>query len=368
MGTGSHAPHAAVSVVRRVKLGLIARADWSGLGIQTWEFHQHMHPDKTLVMDLGHLYNSHEDCNKWTDLSRYPDPDIVIRGWDVDPSSTRLFLDGLDAVYSAETFYGWDLVNKATASGVRTYLHVNPEFCQHLVEPQLPKPTRFLTGTPWMFDRLPEPKQILPFPVAPERFPARRKNVPAKNFLHIIGRPAAYDRNGTRELMRAVPHITANITIRLCCLNGNYLKDIYTAMQGACPNNVDLIFDNTTPANYWELYDDADVLIMPRRWGGMSLPIQEAMGAGMPVILAAHDVYSAHARQDWVVASQPNSHFHARTQIDIHAVNPQALAAKIDLFAQSEQLVVDSYAAARSWADRHSWQALKPTYEAVFAE
>ena len=36
-----------------MKLGLIARADNTGLGMQTWEFYRAMKPEKTLVVDIS---------------------------------------------------------------------------------------------------------------------------------------------------------------------------------------------------------------------------------------------------------------------------------------------------------------------------
>jgi glycosyltransferase involved in cell wall biosynthesis len=353
-----------------VKLGLIARADMSGLGIQTWEFYQHMRPDKTMVIDVSEFYNEAEECNKRTDLGLYPSADIIVKGWEPSPDQFEDFLDGLDAVYTAETPYGWDLVRLAQQRGVRTYVHVNPEFCEHLVTPTLIKPTLLMAPTPWLFDRIPDPKCIVPVPVAAERFPrfprseVFMKNAPAKNFLHVIGRPAAYDRNGTLELIRALPYVTQPINLKFSCLQAGYVLDAIRPID--VPDHVHIDIDESQHHDYWHIYQDQDVLIMPRRWGGMSLPIQEAMAAGMPVIMGSNDVYSKHVPVDWVVSSHYSSMFQARTRIDVHAADLKDLAVCIDTFASDELHMSCGYEYTRRWVEEHSWKALKPMYERVF--
>ena len=82
-------------------LGLIARADGSGLANQTFEFYRHMHPDRVLVIDVGHLYNDTDHSNKRTDLSRFPGA-LVSNGWIPNTSTIEQFCDGLDVIFTCE--------------------------------------------------------------------------------------------------------------------------------------------------------------------------------------------------------------------------------------------------------------------------
>ncbi|MGW8178315.1 MAG: hypothetical protein ACWGQW_06055 [bacterium] len=50
-----------------MRVGLIARADKTGLGIQTYEFYKQMNPDKVMVVDLSHC------SGQSPDMSLYPD-------------------------------------------------------------------------------------------------------------------------------------------------------------------------------------------------------------------------------------------------------------------------------------------------------
>ena len=88
-----------------MRLGMIARADNSGLGIQTYEFARHMKPQKTLVINVGHLANTTSHCNKSTHLDRFPGS-IVHRGWEPSAKTIATFLDGLDVVASQTGTFG----------------------------------------------------------------------------------------------------------------------------------------------------------------------------------------------------------------------------------------------------------------------
>ena len=37
--------------------------------------------------------------------------------------------------------------------------------------------------------------------------------------------------------------------------------------------------------NYWEIWEDADVYVSPRKYAGQSLPLNEAMSLGMAVMM-----------------------------------------------------------------------------------
>jgi len=185
----------------------------------------------------------------------------------------------------------------------------------------------------------------------------------AHRFLHVAGRPAIHDRNGTADVLRALPHVRSKITVTIRCLLPGYVDALVRVMKLRIPPHVELVIAEDDVDDYWELYAGQDILVMPRRFGGMSLPIQEAMAAGMPVILGAHDVYAqAHGRRGWVVPSRKTDRFMAKTWIDVYGVNERDLAAKIDEFATDATLFVDGQAAARDWAHRHSWDSLKPRY------
>lgn len=341
---------------RRHRLGLIARADNRGLGIQTWEFAQHMHPDKILVIDVPSV-------QPLVYRDRFGSDAVTIQGWP-QPENFARFLADLDAVYTAETPYNHSLFSIAEQLGVRTVLAVNPEFLDHLDHPNLPKPTVFACPSTWMFDKIPPPKTLLPFPVATERFQPNTATT-ATNFLHVVGRPAIHDRNGTHAIASALPYIRSEVTITFACQQNGYVEQHLDGVD--VPSNVTVNILGRDCEWYWDNYRDQHVLILPRRFGGLCLPMQEALAAGMPVIMP--DVSPNHDRlpDAWLTPAVRDATFDVRGQpIVVHRTDPHDLAKLIDKFACDRDFYNDAKATALMLAKAISWENLKPRYDELF--
>jgi hypothetical protein len=350
-----------------VKLGLIARADNSGLGVQTWEFARHLQPAKTLVIDVGDLRDDTTHCNKATYRQRYNGATFH-RGWTPGRQVLRQFLRGLDVVFTAETPYNMELFHLARTMNVRTVLQYNFEFLPHLNDPSLPKPDVFAGPTQWRWGEVPfDNKTLLPVPIALDRFGKSRVSVTSgtRHFLHIVGRPAVFDRNGTPDLLQALRHVTSNIRLTLKCQDRDYLNKM---VAGACiPPNVDVTVDSGDVENYWDLYREGDVFLMPRKYGGLCLPAQEALGAGMPVVMTDIDPNNTWLPSEWLVPGRLVAQFHAMNRVDVYAPAAVELAAKIDLFAQDEEFFAAAKVKASELAQGLGWDALKPEYAKALA-
>jgi glycosyltransferase involved in cell wall biosynthesis len=336
-------------------LGLIARADRSGLGVQSLEFFRAMKPDRVLVINVGHMADSGEHCNKVTDLSWYPGA-MICNGWQPNRLQLQAFLAGLDSVFSCETFYSDELPHMARSMGVKTVLQPNFEFLRPWAAPDL-----WAAPSLWRFSEIPERKIHLPVPIATDRFTAREFPATAGNFLHVVGRPAVHDRNGTTDLLEALQYVTAEITLTLRCQNSVYINELVS--QHVIPGNVNVRIAPSAVQNYWELYDTGDVLVMPRRYGGLSLPVNEALGAGMPVIMTDASPNNTWLPSDWLVPARKINEFHAMTRVDVYQADPIALAAKIDAFATNADLYGTAKTQAAQLAKQYSWQEMKPLYD-----
>lgn len=343
----------------RPRVGLIARADSRGLGVQTHAFYRAMQPAKTIVIDCpsAQPLTPH--------FARFPDATIV-HGWPTARDFSQL-LDGLDAVYTAECDYTRDglLYGLAERMGVKTVLHLNWEFFDHARNPNLPRPTLFAAPSMWHYDEIPDPKMLLPVPIEMDRFtnlcpPAAS----ATRFLHIVGRPAVHDRNGTRDLLAALPYVRSPITVTIRCQDPAYVPSLLNPRM--IPANVELVIQSADLPNYWDCYVGADVLVMPRRFGGLCLPVNEALGAGMPVIMPNIEP-NGWLPPDWLVPATKSGSFMAKVRIDLHTTDPRALAAKIDQFASDRTFYAEAQTQARDLAKRNSWEALLPEYQRVFA-
>lgn len=344
-----------------MRLGLIARADSRGLGVQTKAFYDHMHPVKTLVVNCPSA--------KPLPVRRdwYPDA-TWIEGWPTPQDFERFFTD-LEVVYTAETIY--DHLNQnyaynlARKMGVKVVNHTNPEFCDAFRHPAWPRPDLYAAPSTWMWDRLPDPKVLLPVPVATEHF-APQTATEATNFLHVVGRPAIHDRAGTADFLRALHYVRSEINVTITCQEPGYVERL-VSNNGGLPGNISLTVADGDVKDYWDLYAHQHVLVSPRRFGGLSLPMQEACAAGMPVIAPAISPTVDWLPSDWLVWAAHMGSFKAHTSVDLYTVHPRQLAEKIDAFASDSGYYRDSSARALGIAKRLSWQELKPEYERVLA-
>lgn len=239
-----------------MKIGIIARMDRTGLGYQTKALYDLLQPSKVLVVDST-TFNGNEQIHDW-----YEDP-TVSDGFITDELAGE-FMEGLNVVISCETFYNDNLCNLARYRGIKTILQPNAELNPYFNNFRLPKPDAFFLPSTYRQREtmhLQVKQYYCPPPITMEYTPIQRRREGNLEVLHIQGKKALADRNGTDyvRLMR-IPGV--NITI---------------ASQGEL--NVE---DNK------DLYDQKyDVMLMPRRYGGLCLPMREALAMNLPVLMPA---------------------------------------------------------------------------------
>lgn len=339
-----------------VKVGLIARGEDRGLGIQTWEFARGMEPDRTLLVDMGELARGFP-----THADRYPDATVALfdphRGLPEDV--VRPWLDGLDVVFSAETIYDQRIIAWCREQGIATVVQLNPEFYKHPSDPNLLHPTMWWAPSPWRMEHLAANTRLVPVPVALDRFhvePRVHEGGPLR-VLHVVGHRAAGDRNGTTEMLVATSHLREPVHVTFVT------QDRRLPSPRATRRGVTSRVVLGGVGNYWDLYDGHDVLVMPRRYGGLCLPVQEAMAAGLAVVMTDCEPQ----RSYWPVVLAPS-----RTQgvlrtatgdVPLTVAHPGGLAATIDRLARNRDELAEWQARGRSWAVEHSWAAMRSEYD-----
>jgi glycosyltransferase involved in cell wall biosynthesis len=339
-----------------MRLGLIARADSRGLGIQTKAFHDNLHPTKTMVVDCPSA-NPLPIRRDW-----YPGA-TWINGL---PTVTdlRAWLAGLDVVYTAETGYSKALWTEARRAGVKTVLHANYEFLDRTDTPSL-----WAAPSLWHIDDFPAARLHLPVPIDTRRFDFHETSRPdsdiARRFLHIVGRPAIHDRNGTADLIAALEHVTARIRVTIKCQDPHYVRPLLR--KARIPANVEIFASAGDTENYWDNYRGHDVMVMPRRFGGLCLPAQEAIGAGMPVIMPNISPNNTWLPPEWLTPAQHVGSFTARQRIDYYNTDPQALAALIDRIATDQEFYTAARNTASALRQELSWDTLAPLYRDTLA-
>lgn len=248
-----------------MRWGLIARSETDrGIGVQTLAIHDNLNPERTLVvLDQKSGFKSHPQ--------NYPDATIVALKHGphknaLNETVVRDWWQGLDVVFTVETFYDWDLIGWAKADGVATVVQGNPEFWQA----SNPQPDVWTWPTRWRLEHLPT-GPVIPVPTMSRPNTSAPSDAANLRVLHIAGNGAMGDRNGTNLIADASRRVAAGTRITV------YSQTPIPVMRGV---------RNCAPVeNRWDMYRDHHVLVLPRRYGGLCLPAIEAMSCGLAVMM-----------------------------------------------------------------------------------
>lgn len=332
---------------------MLARGEDRGIGIQTWEWWRHVQPASTLLVDLGDLARN---------FARHPDrfpgaTHAALRGdGTFDEAVVRAWLEPLDVLYTVETFYDWRIVDWACREGVRTVVHCNPEFYRHGRDVLLPEPDAWWLPTTWRAGLVDHGARVVEVPVPLDRWPTPEYEQPRDpeeplRILHVVGHRAMGDRNGTRALLQALRLVKSHVRVTLATQDARLPSARFR-------HNIEVVQAMGGVDDYWTMYAGHDVLVMPRRYGGLCLPVLEASGAGLAVVMT--DV--SPQRDDWPhvigvpVIARPIIETPAG-RIPTWDAHPMSLAETIDTLAQNPDVLRDAQRAARRWAERQAWDS-----------
>lgn len=341
-----------------MKIGLLAYSTNTGLGYQTLAFYRHMKPHKTLLVDL-HKFNGMK-----THHERYQDGEVMLTRNMPDCGHMDWLTNDVDIVFICETPLNYCLMEKAKAKGVPVVLQYNYEFLDYLNRKDIEAPAVLAAPSIWHKKDVESlgiaPVLDLPVPTDASDINFREIDE-CRTIFHIAGKQAIHDRNGTQTFIEAA----------LKC--GNKFKYIIYAQQldgttetlvKKAQQRIDLELVQDV-ANYADMYKVGDVLVLPRKYGGLCLPMQEALTAGIPVIMPDIEPNAYRLPKQWLVPAKRERSFMTRTQIDIYETDPNFLAFKMCEFANKEFM---------SWSNKEaleigkglSWKKLKPYYQTVF--
>jgi glycosyltransferase involved in cell wall biosynthesis len=311
-------------------LGIIARSDNTGLGNQTRELVKMLNPDKILLIDSEH-FNGNEQHPEWykdynvtTTLSGFPTKQGLIE-----------FLRNIDVVLSCETFYIQDFLHYAKRRGIKTILQYNFEFLLNMSVPEAELPDVLLAPSLWNIDQIEKMvngrcKVIhLPPPTDSTLFENVRQNNMSKDhnrLLHVGGKFAAKDRNGTDTVLQMLKYSKASYELVITTQKFPELdlKDSRVTLN------------NSNPENREELYNGFDAMLLPRRYAGLCLPMNEALISGLPVFMTDISPNNLILPKEWLVKSEHINSFQAKSLVDVYDGNPEHLAAIVDEYMDNK--------------------------------
>jgi glycosyltransferase involved in cell wall biosynthesis len=327
-----------------VRLAIIVRADQTGLGYQTKSYYKHLKPHKTVVIDISNL-NGNEQYYDW-----YKDAHIY-KGIPND-EQCRQIINDTDVLLTAETPYNLNLFKIARENGVKTVCVENPEFFDGFKYPQLQLPDLIILPSVWKENEIRQFAEKRGTKVVQIHHPVDLNNFnyqtrKTHRFMHIAGTPAVLDRNGTWDFLQAKQD--GIITTQ----NEQLAKHI--KMRYSRSRIITGVNDNRL------LYTYGDILVMPRKYGGNCLPLNEALATGMPVIMPDIEPNNNILPKEWLVRANKTGYIEPRGEVvDIYSIDIQQLKEKINWFETQDiqKLSEQAYEIAKTI----SWDTLKPKY------
>lgn len=340
-----------------MKVGTICYATDQGLGILAKSFF-----DNGIVTDaLVVRHGRHTTHDEW-----YPGAEQLtnVKYHEAMTTAAR-FCRGMDVMLFFETPFVWEMMPYCKEKGVKTVLMPMHE-CLHEAVNRCP-PDLWLCPSLLDLDVAKEHVQrlggIAAFLPVPVQVPWRQRTK-AEVFVHNAGHGGLRGRNGTAELLEAMPLVKSPIKLILRSQDSRTLVGSLQQIEG--DERIELRVNNYA---YETLWQEGDAFVFPEKFNGLSLPLQEARAAGMLVM--ATDRYPMNT---WLPhepllpicggnRTRIGPPYH---EFDEAIIDPRAIAAKIDEWYGRD--ITGESLAGRLWAEANSWEVLKPKYLNVLEE
>ena len=345
---------------RVMKIGIIARSDNTGLGNQTMELVKMLNPDKIMLIDSSKFNSNKQHPERYSGYNY-----ITTKMGFASSEEVRELVREVDVIISCETFYNNRLAMYARKRGVKTVLQYNYEFLDNLSNPDAPLPDVLLAPSVWnledvedRFGRL-AVVEHLPPPTDPTIFAkAKNNNLKRhKKLLHIAGKVADKDRNGTESVIEMMKHSTADFTLDI-----KTQSDIKIDFDD---DRIKIIKDNVE--DHADMYSGYDAMVLPRRYAGLCLPMNEALMSGLPVFMTDVSPNNHVLPAEWLVKSSKIDTLMTRTMLNVYSADPKELAKIVDNYMSSEDLAEDKKSAYEIGHNNFATDVLRDKYNKVLS-
>jgi len=316
-----------------MRLGIIARSDNTGLGNQTKELVKMLNPDKVLLIDSSQ-FNDNTQHPEWYQGYNC----LTTKRGMASKEEVYEFIDGLDVVLSCEIFYNNSFISIAKKRKVKTVLQYNYEFLDYLANPDLQLPDILVAPSLWNFTDVVEKfgdktKVVyLPPPTSIDLF-AGAKNINTskthKKILHIGGKAAVKDRNGTSTVIEMLKYSKSDYQL--------VIKS-QTPLDTEC-DDPRLVIDTSSPDTRESLYEGYDAMVMPRRYAGLCLPMNEALMSALPVFMTNISPNNKILPQEWLTDSKKIDRLMTRIMLDVYGGDAKMLAKIVDNYYESDMSI-----------------------------
>ncbi len=344
-------------------LGILAKSFWDAGVLNTVQVvrhgkhvtHEDWYPGEGV---LGNLAWPNEDVERW--------------------------IESLDVFLAFETPFIWPLFDYCRAAGVKSILMPMHECLHRNVWTHVPDmflcPSLLDLQVVQKITRPQAKSAFLPVPV--DGIPWRQRTK-AEVFVHNAGHGGLKGRNGTKELIDAMPLVKSPVKVIMRAQGRETMAPLEFS-SGAT-----VVTQGTVP--YDQLWTEGDVFIFPEKFNGLSLPLQEARAAGMLVMCGDRFPMNTWLPRQAITGfiERPGKQFiisepqYLNPLIPVKGYNhnqrigppyqefdeaifdPEVIAAHIDSWYGKD--ITQYSTMGQEWARSMSWQTLKPKYLEVMA-
>lgn len=333
---------------KKVRVGLLVYSSQTGLGYQTLALARMLKPYKIMHVDLS-MYNQFPvNPDVYNDLCTYK-RDVV--GTPRDDDFAWLATD-VDVVFICETPINWNGLNVIRAKGAKSVIQYNYEFLNYYRQPNLPKPDLLLSPSDWYINKVRRdnfaPVVLLRPPLVDfEAFKGSDKLKARKRLnasVHIQGRPTLGDRNGTKTFLDVVEVIEKRKRLKLeyyvygqlpnaqdrttWQVYGQY-KDQLDRFRTSKQLEGRFKYYVNTPKQT-TMYAKGEVLVLPRKYGGLCLPMNEALASAMPTVMPDITPNRQFLPKEWLVPAKKAGYITTHSPIPFCEVDPKDVVAVVD--------------------------------------
>jgi glycosyltransferase involved in cell wall biosynthesis len=170
--------------------------------------------------------------------------------------------------------------------------------------------------------------------------------------LHIGGKAASEDRNGTYSVIDMLKY--SRTDYELVIKTQTDLKINFKDSRLKVETNDEPVREN--------LYSGFDAMILPRRYAGLCLPMNEALMSGLPVFMTDISPNNFVLPKQWLAKSEKTGTLKTRMMLDVYSADPKHLAKIVDNYMNQRNKLKYKEEAFEIAMNNFSSQKLKPIY------
>ena len=160
------------------------------------------------------------------------------------------------------------------------------------------------------------------------------------------------DRNGTIISVEAMNHVSSNVKL--------YVRSQFPIKQINKGSKVKSVYGKV--GSNRDLYRDESAFVIPRKFGGLCLPMNEALSLGMPIIVSDCDPQNRWVPEVLRVKAIKGKEIMTRNKINLYECAPKDVAERIDFLYDNPDVFSDLSTWANEYSEQISWNSLKSKY------